>query len=135
MNKSITSTLVCALAISAFTSCHKTTFDEKVSQEVLDFNLNQAPQKMDRCTMLDSMNYDVETKAICYYYTVSGECDNAEMITADVKKSLRESIVASVKGSIQLKPYKEHGLTFRYIYISQKTGKVMNEIAISKSEY
>jgi len=122
-------------AIALLNSCHKETFDEKVAREINTFNEKEAPKQIDPYTTEDSINWNPTDRTITYCYTISGELDNEELMTPKAKNLFREQLEKNVKGSIQLKPYKEQGLNFEYKYFSKKSGKVLVDELFTKENY
>ncbi len=121
--------------ILALTSCHKQTFDERVLSDVENFNKKEAPKRADEVTILDSLQYDVESKTVIYFHTLEGNADNEELLTEYVKKKQYEGLLKNLKGSIQLKPYKEQGLNFEYRYYSKKSGKLIMSYNFTPNVY
>ncbi len=126
--------LLIAAALTAG-GCGKQTFDERVQQEVDDFNQKQSGRRTDPVTIMDSMHYDADGRILSYCYTVDGKADDPAVITDDVRELQHQQLLDQVKGSINLKPYKEEGITFRYVYYSATTGDVLMECVFSSADY
>lgn len=139
--------LTILLTVTALTACHKQTFDERVEDEVIQFNEKQAPKRMDAYTTFDSMAYDRQALELSYYYTIDYDF-NAQLFTdeevwneiwqekrGEVQTQLREELLRNLQSSIQLKAYKEHGLTFHYTYYLKRTGETVVDCAFTPEDY
>ena len=112
-------------------ACHKQTFDERVQFEVEQFNKKEAPKRLDMYTTFDSMAYDTQTLTLSYFYTIEGDVE-ASMFPID---AMKEELLGNMRNSIQLKTHKEHGLSFRYVYFLQKTGKPFLDCTFTPEDY
>ncbi len=116
-------------------ACQKQTFEERVAQEVEEYNSKNPARNVDECTTLDSMSFDITTLTISYHHTLFGDGDNADIITDELRELHRESLVKDVRGSIQMREYKEHGCNFRYVYNSESSGEVLLEEIVTPEDY
>ena len=91
---------------------------------------------VDECTRLDSAVYNIESRTLTYFYTVSGRLDN-ESFFANEKMiaDYYDAKLKSLKGSLQLKIYKDEGISFCYSYCSESTGKKYTEITFTSEDY
>ena len=112
-------------------ACHKQKFDERVIAEIQHFNKKEAPKRLDIYTTFDSMAYDVSNQTLTYFYTVEGEADSDLFPVDAFKQQLKENL----HSSLQLKAHKEHGLSFRYLYLSQQTGKPRLDCTFTTEDY
>ncbi len=122
-------------AAALFTACDFENFDKRCQRESEEYTLQNCPQRIDPCTVLDSMKYDIPTRTLKYYYTLEGLLDSANVLTDAVVGDFREELKKDVVNSLQLKKYKEQRINFNYIYYSKATGKTSIEIKISPEEY
>ncbi len=127
-------TLLLTMA-AVLTGCKKQTFDERITKEVAEFNAKQGGQQTDPVTTLDSMHYDVEQRLLSYCYTISGVADDEQTITDEVRDEMHKQLLARVRGSINLKPYKEEGIAFRFVYFSASTGRIFIEDVFGEEDY
>ncbi len=116
-------------------ACHRETFEERVARDIERINERETPHRMDEATMLDSLRFDISRRTICYYYTLEGLADDAALLKGVVSQKQRELLLQALKGSIQLRPYKEKGLSFEYVYLSQRTGKRLMRFRFTEKDY
>lgn len=126
-----------ALAFS-ISSCKHENFDERCSREAKEYTLKQCPQRIDKGITLDSMAYhkvgegdNASDRTFTYYYTFSDIQDSMlnkllKEYPDTVRKRFDEFKAAMLQGltnSVQLKPYKDKGFNFEYIYFSASRNK------------
>ena len=121
-----------SVAAIVLASCHKQTFDERVTEDVRHFNEKEAPKQIDPYTSFDSMRYDKETLTVSYFYTVEGDADSEELFAST---EIEMELLKNLRNSIQLKPHKEHGLNFHYRYISATRGTPLLDVTFAPEEY
>ncbi len=117
------------------TACQKQSFEERIAQEVEEYNSKNSARNVDECTTLDSMSFDITTLTIAFHYTLSGVADSAGIITDELRELHRNSLVQEVRGSIQMREYKDHGCNFRYVYNSKSSGEVLLEEIVTPQDY
>ena len=123
--------LYLAVLVLALTACKKQTFDERVEAEVKQFNTTEAPKRLDQFTTFDSMAYVRDSLTLCYYYTIEGDLD----LSIFPEDQLRDELLNNVRTSIQLKPYKERGLRFRYTYFVKDMDKPVINCTFAPEDY
>lgn len=125
--------LACLLLVCV--ACNRVSKDEKIKLDFEQYTLKECPKHIDPCTRLDSACYNIETRTIAYYYTVQDDLDNEELYTDELIETLYEDKLKSVKGSLQLKQYKDEGIAFCYEYRSTTTGKTLLQMTFSPEDY
>ena len=149
------------MAALLFSSCHEN-FDERCNREAKEFTLKQCPQKIPKSqTMtLDSMAYQMTDKQgipvvlpegkwermfsnaskkavdrkFVYFYTLSGQYDTPKLYEV-ARQNFKKELVKAVAGSVDLKPYKDRGFGFEYVYYSKKSGKEVMRFVLTKADY
>ena len=127
--------IVCLGAIIVFGSCRRETKDEKFKRDFEQFTEKECPKFIDPYTRLDSAIYDIESRTLSYYYSVCKELDNDILYTVEVISDFHDNVLKELKSSIQLKGYKDEGVTFHYDYRSATTGKMMLDLTFTKEDY
>ena len=122
-------TLLCTSA------CKRETKDEKFKSDFEQFTLKECPKFVDPCTRLDSACYDIASRTISYHYTVQDQLDDESIYTEELTDAFHEDILKGLKNSIQMKPYKDEGISFRYDYRSITTGKMLLELSYTPEDY
>lgn len=125
----------CIGAIFVFGSCKRETKDEKFKHDFEQFTQKECPKFVDPCTRLDSACYDIENRTLSYHYTVQDMLDDEEIYTEETNNAFHDDILKGLKNSIQMKPYKDEGITFRYDYRSITTGKMLLVLTYSPEDY
>ena len=115
--------------------CKRETKDEKFRHDFEQFTQKECPKFVDPCTRLDSACYDIQTRTISYHYTVQDKLDNESIYTSELTDAFHDDILKGLKHSIQMKPYKDEGITFHYDYRSLTTGKMLLELTFSPENY
>jgi ADP-ribose pyrophosphatase YjhB (NUDIX family) len=121
-----------ALSVLLLTACQES-FEDRCAREAKEFTLKKCPARINTTTTIDSMTFDKQTLTVCYYYTLSGNADNAMAIK---QANPRETLLNEVKNSVALKGAREHGYNIRYIYYSEANkGLVLFEATFNPDDY
>ncbi len=129
-------TLTLLLALATLCSCHKRqTLEERVAEDIAGFNRDEAPKRIDRIMVLDSMGFDPGSGTISYFHTLEGMADDASVLTDEVRQQHRDRLLESLKGDIQLRVYKERRLNFEYLYYSKTSGELLMSYRFSAEDY
>ena len=118
-----------------FASCRRETKDEKFKRDFEQFTQKECPKFVDDCTCLDSAYYNIENRTLNYYYTVQDVLDNDTIYTSELVDAFHDDILKGLKNSIQLKTYKDEGISFRYSYRSITTGKTLLDLIFTPEDY
>lgn len=133
-------------------SCKHENFDERCAREAKEYTLKQCPQYIGKGKdlSLDSMVYsktgdgdNVTDRTFTYYYTFSGVQDSMlnrmlKEVPDTARKRLGEfkaSMLDALATSVQLKPYKDKGFNFEYVYHSEKKKGVVLQFKFTKADY
>ena len=120
------------LSALLLTACQES-FEDRCAREAKEFTLKKCPARINTTTTIDSMTFDKQTLTVCYYYTLSGNADNAMAIK---QANPRETLLNEVKNSVALKGAREHGYNIRYIYYSEANkGLVLFEATFNPNDY
>ena len=133
MNKILA--IACLGILVAFSACKRETKDEKFQRDFQQYTQKECPKYVDPCTRLDSACYDIQTRTISYHYTVQDKLDDESIYTDELTGLFHDDILKSLKHSIQMKTYKDEGITFHYDYRSTTTGKMLLELTFTKEDY
>lgn len=133
--KKVLAAISCIGILLACGACKRETKDEKFQRDFKQFTQKECPKFVDQCTRLDSACYDIESRTLFYNYSVQGELDNDSIYTEELSEAFHNDILKGLKGSLQLKVYKDEGITFCYSYRSMTTGKLLLELNFTKEDY
>lgn len=124
--------LATALLLSG---CNFESFDKRCQREAKEYTEQQCPRRLDPCTVLDSMKYDINTRTLQYFYTLEGMLDSTNVLTDQVVAGFRKQLKDDIINSVQLRKYKEEGINFDYIYLSRSTGKTTLKLKFTPKDY
>ena len=127
--------VILAATLLPFSACRRETKDERFRREYEQFTQKECPKDVNELTRMDSITYDIASRTLTEYYTVWGTLEVDSFYTDDIVADLREDILKSIKSSIQLKPYKDEGINFRYLYRSRATGEQIVELSYTRDDY
>ena len=127
-------TLVLALATIVLTGCHRTNLEDLAAKTAEEYTERYCPTPFEDNQRTDSVSFDRATHTFGYYYTLSGEIDDPEIVLKN-KKQIAISILGSLKDNTSMKEYKQAGYNFRYEFRSQKSVNILIEKTFTKKEY
>ena len=121
-----------ALSVLLLTACQES-FEDRCVREAKEFTEKKCPARINQTTTIDSMTFDKQTLTLCYYYTLSGNADNAMAIK---RTNPREMLFKEVKNATSLQSAREHGYNIRYVYHSEANkGLVLFETTFTEKDY
>lgn len=97
---------------------------DKAAKECREYTETKCPTPVVNNTRLDSLVFDRSTNTLHYYYSLSGQADNAQVIRQQ-QKQLRNILLSALKAEASIKNYKDAGFNFRYTYHSTVHPKVI----------
>ncbi|MBR2153190.1 MAG: hypothetical protein IJ901_01035 [Bacteroidaceae bacterium] len=122
------------LMLLLLVSCQEKKFD-RFERESIEYTMRHCPKQMDEITVLDSMVFHNDGSLdYKYYYSVQLTKDQYEAFQ-NILGEVKDIALKSIRNSIDLKPMKEAGLNFVYIYRDAKTGKHLAKYVITPEEY
>lgn len=129
--------LILAAAAMLTAACKRETKDERFRREFEAYTQKECPKLIDQDTRMDSISYTAQPqRTLTEYYTVMNALDQ-DTLYADKKLigTLREQMLGALKSSIQLKPYKDEGVTFCYSYRSHSSGRIRLLLTFTPDDY
>ena len=122
------------MALLLLAACQEKKFD-RFEREANEYTMRHCPKQMDELTVLDSMVFHNDGSLLYkYYYTVQ-LTEEQRKAFQDILGDVRDISLKGVRNSIDLKPMKEAGLTFVYIYRDAETGKRLAKYVITPEDY
>lgn len=112
-----------SVLVLLFSSCQKS-LEERAEQEAKDYTKKYCPTPVVNYSRTDSMVFDKANRTYIYYCTLLDKMDSQEVIKAN-KDVISEGLLEAIKGSTNLKAYKDAGFGFRYIIRSGKNPKLV----------
>lgn len=124
-----------ALIVLTLMSCSKEkTIDDELKEAAINMN-KLAPQVLNEGIRLDSVSAE-PAKVFKYNYTLVD--DVKENVTAEeinaFKKEAKEGALNAVKTSPDMKEFRDHDVTLKYVYYD-KNGKLTADFSIVPTEY
>ncbi|MCR4922366.1 MAG: hypothetical protein K5945_11785 [Bacteroidaceae bacterium] len=131
----IKAAVVALMALAVLTGCRRQSRWERIEREARTFTAKECPFNVDDYTRMDSTTFDIDTKCYYYNYTVSGILDNDSIYNEELNENYRRKTLDEIRTSIQLRGYKEAGLTLVFRYYSAQSGRLLSEYRFSKEDY
>lgn len=122
------------LVVFSLASCHHDTIEDRAQKMVDEYTERYCPTPMQDNQRTDSITFDRASHTFCYYFTVTGDVDNKDIIIK-VKKKLSQALLDELKENTNYKLYKDAGYNFRYVFRSMKTGDTLYEQRFTKRDY
>lgn len=114
-------------------SCQQKSWEQRCVEDAQKYTLTHCPQDMGNGIFFDSLIYVQQTNTNEYYYSVHN-VDNDAQLFDSLKNDITLDLIEQIANSIELKPYKEHGMNLRYIYNSTTSGQVLYDHTFTKKE-
>lgn len=120
-----------------FLSACQKPLDERIADETREWTETNCPKTIDAITRLDSMTYHIPSQTVQYWYTASGEADNATYwALVDAKKEIvRHQFGQQLRVNTEIKELVANKRNFEYIYHSATTGNKLYSIAVTSKDY
>ena len=121
-----------ALAAIVFTACQES-LEEKAAQEAKMYTQKNCPAMIGENLRMDSLTFEISTRTLHYYYTLSGVADSVGLLDDE---TARNSLLNELKNTTSMMAYKEAGYRFAYTYHSQKNPKtILFDMVFSEKDY
>ena len=121
-----------ALAVIVFTACQES-LEEKAAQEAKMYTQKNCPAMIGENLRMDSLTFEISTRTLHYYYTLSGIADSVGLFD---EETARGSLLNELKNTTSMMVYKEAGYRFAYTYHSQKNPKtILFDMVFSEKDY
>lgn len=120
------------LGLLLLTACQET-LEQRCAREAKEYSQKNCPAPVGKDVMIDSLTFDMATHTLTYSYTVSGLIDDTTVIN---NNNPREQLLKSLKNATSMKPYRDAGYRFRYVYYSTKNkGTKLYEATFLEKDY
>ena len=86
------------------------------------------PTRMNETITLDSTRYDEKDNAVSYFYSVTGELDNAIYMNTHYA-TFKQALQDAVDNSVEMEEYRKAECSIKYIYISKKSQSRLAEFS------
>ncbi|MBQ7419267.1 MAG: hypothetical protein IJV17_00845 [Prevotella sp.] len=120
------------IALLLVCSCQET-LEERCAREAKEYSEKHCPAPIAPNVTIDSMSFDVPSHTLTYSYTLSGAADDTAVVRRNDPKG---QMLQYLKNATAMKPYKDAGYNFRYIYYSTKNkGQKIYEATFQEKDY
>ena len=124
--------LIVFAGVLLMTACQET-LEQRCAREAKEYSKKNCPAPIAKGVTIDSMSFDVSTHTLIYSYTLEGAIDDTTVIHHN---NPREQMLQQLKNATAMKPYKDAGYNFRYIYYStKKKGEKLFEANFQEKDY
>ena len=93
------------ILFSAFLFSCQESLEDRCMREAKEFTEKYCPSPIAKDIMQDSMVFDKSTHTLAYYYSLSGQLDNEELMN-DMRDTYSEQLLTQVRNATSLKTYK-----------------------------
>ena len=119
-------------AVLLLSACQES-LEQRCAREAKEYSKKNCPAPIAKGVTIDSMSFDVATHTLIYSYTLEGVIDDTATIR---KNNPREQMLQQLKNATAMKPYRDAGYNFRYIYYSTKDkGQKLFEATFQEKDY
>lgn len=127
--------IILSVSLIALVGCKKKSIEERFLEEAREYTRKNCPANTAPYTVMDSITFSIPERTFYYNYTVNGALDADSLYTQTLYDLFREQLLTNIRNSIQLKGYKDAGVTLCYRYYSQLSGKLLMTQQFTKEDY
>ncbi|MGL4852140.1 MAG: hypothetical protein ACRC3Z_05785 [Phocaeicola sp.] len=109
-------------------SCTNAPTSKKLEQAA-DKENKRCPLAIASNIQMDSVKYNTQENKLTYYYSLSNDLDNQELLEAN-HSLLQLQLEEAVESETALLPYRDFGATISYCYYSESTQKKLAEFTM-----
>ncbi len=127
--------LILALSVVALGACKHESIEDRIAREARAFTQKNCPTPVQNHMRTDSMVFDITTRTLTEYHTLTDVADNEDIINAS-KKKMHQSLLNALINTTHLQAYKDASINFRYVYHSASDpSKILYEDSFTKKDY
>ncbi len=123
--------LIAALSIFALAGCENSHRSQiRKFKQTAEKTNRSCPTRMNETITLDSTCYNEKDNSVSYFYSVTGELDNATYMNthyATFKQALQEA----VDNSVEMEAYRKFSTSIHYIYYSGSSKEQLAEFSFN----
>ena len=110
-------------------------FADRCRREAMEYTARECPRLEHQYIIMDSMTYSDQPQGFNYYYRLTGEFDNPELLTEDILQAFSDQMCKSLRENIKLRPYKERDFTFTYNYYLDSNDSLVFSASFAPEDY
>ncbi len=123
---------ITSLAVLLLTACQPSKKDQ-LAQAAEKTN-QSCPTMIGDDVRMDSVRYFAQKNEFCYFYSLIGQHMHPDSIAA-TQFYLEQELPVQLSNLVEMKPYKEAGVTMVYTYFSDETKGELFRIAVPAEKY
>lgn len=124
--------LLFASMLLILTACQES-LEKRAQRTLQEYSDKNCPIQLSETIVMDSCAFEMDSRALHYYYTLMGNLDNDSTLNTT---AMRQLLLDALKNETQTRVYKEAGYSFKYTYHSQsQPEKTLFETTITADDY
>ena len=109
--------IIAALGILTLAGCNNNHRSQvRKFKQTAEKTNRSCPTRMNETITLDSTCYNEKDNSVSYFYSVTGELDNATYMNTHYA-AFKQALQDAVDNSVEMEEYRKFGTSIRYIYI------------------
>lgn len=125
-------TIIFGVIIATLSGCERESLQQQCANMV-KHEKRRMPRNVAQGLVLDSMKYSIADNTITYYHTMSDSLYSDEAISRG-RNQLQLQLTQDISNSVGLRRLKEEGVSFKYVYTSDRSKKVRFTLHISNKD-
>ena len=110
--------IIAALGILTLAGCNNNHRSQvRKFKQTAEKTNRSCPTRMNETITLDSTCYNEKDNSVSYFYSVTGELDNATYMNTHYA-AFKQALQNAVDNSVEMEEYRKFGTSIRYIYYS-----------------
>ena len=110
--------IIAALGILTLAGCNNNHRSQvRKFKQTAEKTNRSCPTRMNETITLDSTCYNEKDNSVSYFYSVTGELDNATYMNTHYA-AFKQALQDAVDNSVEMEEYRKFGTSIRYIYYS-----------------
>ena len=122
--------------LCVLTSCQED-FDNRLKREATEYTKKHCPLRIEEGNTLDSLTYNLDTRTLTRWHSLSGNMDTQVAIDAlcDHPELVRNQLLAELRNDVQMEACKEAKVFFTYVYQSASSRDTIFTTTFSPEDY
>lgn len=115
--------IIAALGILTLAGCNNNHRSQvRKFKQTAEKTNRSCPTRMNETITLDSTRYNEKDNSVSYFYSVTGELNNATYMNTHYA-AFKQALQNAVDNSVEMEEYRKFGTSIRYIYYSGSSKK------------
>ena len=123
--------IIAALGILTLAGCNNNHRSQvRKFKQTAEKTNRSCPTRMNETITLDSTCYNEKDNSVSYFYSVTGELDNATYMNTHYA-AFKQALQDAVDNSVEMEEYRKFGTSIRYIYYSGSSNRQLPAFSVS----